>query len=364
MTALAAPQTTTASTATPLFTAGEVEQRTGIPATTLRQWERRYGLPNPQRSASGYRLYSQNDLAVVEFFKTRIAQGVTVSRVAQLYALEQSLPSAQRGSVSPVVSNTVSSSATSSNTVLSNTALSNAAQPAAQSRLPTLIAQLVDSTTAGDSPTADKILAQAYATMSIESVVLELIQPSFVEVGERWHRNEITVAHEHQSSHYLRGKLHQLLELAGSPRHGPTVILACPPGEWHEIGALSIAIFLRRAGIRTHYLGANTPIPDLARFAREVRASAVMLSVSAPEVIETLRPDAHLLLEVVPLVIYGGFAFSQNPALAAELGGHFAGRNAGEALEFVLECFKDSALTSQSSDSSSSDSQSDQGGAA
>lgn len=312
MTAFATPQ---ATLATPLFTAGEVEQRTGVPATTLRQWERRYGLPNPQRSAGGYRLYSQNDVSVIEFFKTHIAQGVSVSRAAQLYALEQSLPSAQRSTVqSPAQS---------------------PAHPKAQP-LDALVCQLVDSTTNGDSLKADRVLAQAYATMSIESVVLELIQPTLIEVGERWHRGEITIAHEHQSSHYLRGKLHHLLELAGTPRHGPTVILACPPGEWHEIGALSIAIFLRRAGIRTHYLGANTPIPDLARFAREVKASAVMLSVSSPDVIEQLRPQAKLLLEVVPMVIYGGFAFSQNPALAAELGGHFAGRNAAEALDFVL----------------------------
>ena len=330
MTALDPTQPTNA--ATPLFTAGEVEQRSGVPATTLRQWERRYGLPNPQRSASGYRLYSQNDLTVVEFFKAHIAQGVSVSRAAQLYALEQSLPSAQR--------NAVQSLAQSST------------QPKTQS-LSALVLQLVDSTINGDSLKADLILAQAYATMPIESVVLELIQPTLVEVGERWHRNEITIAHEHQSSHYLRGKLHHLLELAGSPRHGPTVILACPPGEWHEIGALSIAIFLRRAGIRTHYLGANTPIPDLARFAREVNASAVMLSVSSPEVIETLRPHAKLLLEVVPLVLYGGYAFSQNPALAAELGGRFAGRNAAEALDFVLAQLEQSAPNSESPGGSS-----------
>ena len=354
------PASSHTTTATPLFTAGEVEQRTGIPATTLRQWERRYGLPNPQRTASGYRLYSQNDLAVVDFFKTRIAQGVTVSRAAQLYALEQSLPSLQRSAVQPDPMH----DAMPIDTVQIKAGQINAGQIDRAQIVPTvmnpkvqpldaLVAQLVDSTTAGDSLKADRILAQAYATMPIESVVLELIQPTLVEVGERWHRNEITIAHEHQSSHYLRGKLHHLLELAGSPRHGPTVILACPSGEWHEIGALSIAIFLRRAGIRTHYLGANTPIPDLARFAREVRASAVMLSVSSPEVIESLRPDAHLLLEVVPLVIYGGFAFSQNPALAAELGGHFAGRNAAEALDFVLAQLERSAPNSELPGSSS-----------
>lgn len=309
--------TNTPTTDTPLFTAGEVEERTGVPATTLRQWERRYGLPNPHRSPSGYRLYSQNDLSVIEFFKARIGEGISVSRAAQLYSLEQSLPSNQRDAVKTLLPH-----------------------PKVQS-LETMVAGLVDSTVAGDSLKADKILAQAYGTMPVEDVVLELIQPTLVEVGERWHRGEITVAHEHQSTHYLRGKLHHLLELAGSPRHGPTVVLACPTGEWHEIGALSIAIFLRRAGVRTHYLGANTPIVDLARFAREVKASAVMLSVTSPEVIETLRPQAHLLREVAPLVVYGGYAISQNPGLAAELGGQFAGTNAAEALDFILAQFED-----------------------
>jgi MerR family transcriptional regulator, light-induced transcriptional regulator len=308
-------QTPTQPTAdTPLFTAGEVEERTGVPATTLRQWERRYGLPNPQRTASGYRLYSQNDITLIEFFKARISEGISVSRAAQLYSLEQSLPSNQNATTE---------------------AHPRAAAPAA------LIGQLVDSTIQGDSLKADKILAQAHATMPVENVVLDLIQPTLVEVGERWHRGEITVAHEHQSTHYLRGKLHHLLELAGSPRHGPTVVLACPPDEWHEIGALSIAIFLRRAGIRTHYLGSNTPVADLARFAREVKAAAIMLSITSSESIEVLRPQAHLLLEVVPLVVYGGMAISMNPGMAQELGGVFAGNDAGEALDFMLAYFEE-----------------------
>jgi MerR family transcriptional regulator, light-induced transcriptional regulator len=307
-------QTDATNANTPLFTAGEVEERTGVPATTLRQWERRYGLPNPQRTPSGYRLYSQNDIALIEFFKTKISQGISVSRAAQLYSLERSVPSLQNApsELHP-----------------------RAASPA------TLVTQLVDSTINGDSLKADKILAQAHATMPVENVVLDLIQPTLVEVGERWHRGEITVAHEHQSTHYLRGKLHHLLELAGSPRHGPTVVLACPPGEWHEIGALSIAIFLRRAGIRTHYLGADTPIIDLARFAREVKAAAIMLSATSSEVVDGLRAQAHLLREVVPLVVYGGYAFSQNPGLARELGGIHAGKDAAAALDFMLAYFED-----------------------
>jgi MerR family transcriptional regulator, light-induced transcriptional regulator len=305
---------TTPSRDTPMFTAGEVENRTSVPATTLRQWERRYGLPNPQRTPSGYRLYSQHDIACIEFFKSRIAAGISASRAAQLYALEQSLPAGNDQHFENI----------------QHPRVSNANE---------LVSRLIQATLAGDSAKADAVLAQAHSILAVEDVLLELIQPTLIEIGERWHSGEITIAHEHQASAYLRGKLHGLLEMAGSPRHGPTVVVACAPGEWHEIGALTIAIFLRRAGIRTHFLGANTPIADLARFAREIKASAVLVSAGTSEVIENMRSQVHLLREVVGIVIYGGNGFNNNPSLAGELGGEFLGDNAKVALEGLLSRF-------------------------
>ena len=305
---------TTSTQDTPLFTASEVEHRTSVPATTLRQWERRYGLPNPQRTSGGYRLYSQNDIACIEFFKSRISAGIPASRAAQLYALEQSMPSG-------------------------NDHFQTAISHPRATHSNELITRLIAATLQGDSVNADAVLAQAHGTMPVEDVLLELIQPTLVEIGERWHRGEITIAHEHQASNYLRGKLHGLLEMAGTPRHGPTVVVACAPGEWHEIGALTIAIFLRRAGIRTHYLGANTPIVDLARFAREIKASAILVSAGTAEVVENIRSQAHLLRETVPVVIYGGNGFNQNPGIAAELGGEYFGDNARIALDGLLSRF-------------------------
>ena len=194
---------------TPLYTASEVEHRTAVPATTLRQWERRYGLPNPQRTPSGYRLYSMNDIACIEFFKSRISSGIPASRAAQLYALEQSVP-------------------------YSDDNLQTQLKYPQASSSHELVGKLIDSTLHGDAATSDALLAQAHATMAVEDVLLELIQPALVEIGERWHRGEVGIAHEHQASNYLRGKLHGLLEMAGTPRYGPTVVVAYAPGEWHD----------------------------------------------------------------------------------------------------------------------------------
>ncbi len=286
---------------TPLFTASEVEARTSVPATTLRQWERRYGVPNPNRTASGYRMYSPLDMACIEFLKNHILEGIPISRAAELW---REAP---------------------------NESLQAKTMPASQ-----LVTEMIAATLAGDMARVEKVLAQGHATMPVEDVVLEVIQPSLIEIGEKWHRGEITIAHEHQATSFIKGRMLQLFELAGIPRSGPVVVIACGPGEYHEIGALAIGIFLRRAGIRTHYLGANMPVVDLARFSREVRASAIMLSCSSAEVIDAIRAQVHLLQEVVPILIFGGRAFNERPDLAKELGGEYAGAHAGQALGYFL----------------------------
>ena len=300
--------TAIASNDTPMFTASEVESRTGVPATTLRQWERRYGLPNPQRAKSGYRLYSQSDIGCIEFMHTQIGDGVPASRAAQLYLLTN-------GGKGPVI----------------------ASNPRGAGE--DLISRLIEATLIGDNTRADRVLGEAHASLSVEDVLLKVIQPTLVEIGEKWHRGEINVAHEHQASNFLRGKLHGLLELAGNSKLGPAIIVACAPGEWHEIGALMMAVFLRRAGFRTHYLGANTPVEDLVRFAREVKAEALMISASNAEVVENLRGTARFLLEAAPLVIYGGNAFNERPEMARELGGEYLGSDSAMALDGLMARF-------------------------
>ncbi len=292
---------------TPLFTASEVETRTSVPATTLRQWERRYGIPSPERTPSGYRMYSPLDVECIEFIKNHILDGIPVSRATQLW---RDAPKAQNNQerVHP------------------------RAMPASQ-----LVEAMVLATLEGDMTKAEKVLAQGHATMPVEDVVLNIIQPSLIEIGEKWHRGEITIAHEHQATSFIKGRMLQLFEMAGSPRGGPVAVIACGPNEYHEIGALAIGIFLRRAGIRTHYLGANMPIVDLARFSREVRATAVMLSVGSAENVDALRAQIHLLQEVVPTLVFGGRVFNERPSLAQELGGIYVGNNAEQARDYLLE---------------------------
>ena len=274
-----------------LYTTSEVEARTGVPATTLRQWERRYGTPRPERSASGYRLYSQQDLLHIEYMLSQLRGGVTISRAATL-ARERFVDEAPGHARTP------------------------------------LLAELRRALLAPDHARAAELLGQAHAEMPVEAVLTEVIAPVLRDIGAMWERGEITVAHEHQASAFLRGRVLALLEAAGQGDYGPAVLAACAPGEHHEIGLLMLAVVLRRSGVRVHYLGANTPLADLAEYARQVGGDAVLLSANSAEALAGLRAQRRALDGLRLAVFYGGAVFNARPELAAELGGHFAGDNA------------------------------------
>jgi MerR family transcriptional regulator, light-induced transcriptional regulator len=306
-----------------MFTASEVEARTAIAATTLRQWERRYGLPNPERTPAGYRLYSFEDIACIEFLKARINEGVPVSRAAQLYALAQQTPPA------------APARAPSQSGMAVGPVVKTATRPRSMHGQE-LMLQLTEAALVGDGAKSDRALSLAYAAMAVEDVLLDVVQPALIEIGERWHQGKITAAHEHQASNYLRSKLHGLLDLAGNPRHGPVVVVACAPGEWHEIGALMLAVFARRAGLRTHYLGGNTPLRDLAQFCRDMGADALLVSASSPEVIAVVQAEREVLRGAARILAFGGQGINDNPALAHDLGGEYLGHDAASSLEALL----------------------------
>ena len=139
------------------------------------------------------------------------------------------------------------------------------------------------------------------------------------EIGERWARNEITVADEHFATNVVTGRLLSLARKwdAGA---GPRAVLACPPGELHTIGLLSFGLSLRAHGWRITYLGADTPLPALARVAETVQPRQIVLASVAASVYREARPALAELAATVPLAIAGDGA---GEAIAAEIGARF-----------------------------------------
>lgn len=268
------------------YTVNEVEERTKVPASTLRQWERRYGFPMPERSDSGYRLYSERDLQQIEAMKRHIEDGVPASRAADLVQ--------QLGVVS------------------------KGPRPAKDLR-----DELVSALVALDDVRADDILSEAHALHSVETVMLELLRSAMVEIGQRWHDGKIRTTTEHFASQYVQGRLRTLLGLAPKLNKSSSVIIACAPGDQHELGALILAVMLRRTGYRVYYLGANTPVEDLADMVDAVEPIALMVSASVKESVSHLLAEREHFQRMKTEVIFGGLGFQSQPELARSIGGNY-----------------------------------------
>lgn len=301
---------------TPLFNTKAVVQETAVPADTLRAWERRYGIPAPQRSEGGHRLYSEYDIALIVWLRDRIAEGLTISQAIAL--LQNSAGQGQAASQSGRAE------------MLSFDQLSSA---------------LIEALSQFNARAAEHILGQALALYSVEEVCIDLIQPTLLSIGKQWYQATLSITQEHFASQFIRRKLDALLHSYTHQNPVGTVVVGCAPKELHEIGALILAVFLARARWRVIYLGQSVAYDGLIACLKQIQADVVCLSATSLDTATELRDLAYNLLADLPTVrfVYGGQAFNHNPGLCLEMPGDFLGEDAWQALE-RMQAFRGSSI--------------------
>ena len=117
-----------------------------------------------------------------------------------------------------------------------------------------------------------------------------MLAPALIEVGVRWEAGDVTVAQEHLATSTVRAAMQRLLADARADVRG-VAVLACAPGEQHEIGLLMLAVLLRADGWQVAYLGADTPVLDAVELARVIGASALCFSAGTSEGAEALEAE-------------------------------------------------------------------------
>ncbi|MGI8968659.1 MAG: MerR family transcriptional regulator [Chloroflexota bacterium] len=278
-----------------------VAAATGVPSITLRSWERRYGMPEPQRDDKGYRLYSERDIAVVKWLRERVRQGIGISRaVNMLHVLEYADTATEPGGILNFES--------------------------LRGRLLGAISQL-------DEQAVSQVIAEGLMVASVEDVALRLLQPALCEVGERWAQGTLSVTSEHVGSNVIRFHLAQLIRASPPPLRHHTVIVGCAPGEQHEIGVLMIALFLRRRGFNVIYAGANIEANSLLLDVERARPSAVCLSAGTPDAAQSLRDLYREMAETYSGVLaYGGRFFNEDDSRTRSVAGSYLGADAACAV--------------------------------
>jgi DNA-binding transcriptional MerR regulator len=227
---------------------GELGRRADVNPETIRAWERRYGLLEPRRTRGGFRLYTDEDVRRVRAMRDHLGAGLAAAEAARL-VVDTWSPASQREA--PVV---VAGDLRTETSVLAS----------ALSRF--------------DAAGANESLDRLLGTYSLDTVLDEVVVPYLSELGDRWERGEASVAEEHYASHLLRGRLLGLARGWGQGG-GPRAILACAPGEQHDLGLLCFALALRARGWRIDYLGADTPVGSIARLAHQIEPAAIVVAV-------------------------------------------------------------------------------------
>jgi MerR family transcriptional regulator, light-induced transcriptional regulator len=266
---------------------GELGRRVGVSEHVLRAWERRYGLLQPERSSGGYRLYSAADERRIHRMQAHLAAGLSAAEAAKAALNEERAapPHGRTGSAGG----------------------GGVADPAQD---------LADGLDRLDEPGAQAALDRLFAGFTTETVLRDTLLPYLHHLGDRWERGQASIADEHFASNLLRGRLAGLARGWGYG-HGPCAILACPPGEQHDMGLLMFGIVLHRCGWRVEYLGASTPIAELARTARQAHADVIVLAAAIESHFGGLTDDFARLARQVPLALAGAGA---TQALADETG--------------------------------------------
>ena len=244
---------------------GEFARRVGVTPELLRAWEQRYGLLRPVRTPGGFRLYGEEDAERVARMRRALDQGLSAAEAARV-ALEPS---------------------------------SSPDRPIEDAR-----ARLMSAIEAYDEAAVQAALDDGLAAFGLETFVRDLILPTLSAVGRGWEQGRVEISQEHFASNVIRGRLLSLARLWGRGS-GPLALLACAPGEHHDISLLAFGLILRSHGWRILFLGADTPLSTIQETAR-VTAPAVIVLVT----FETSRVEAEgtvlrRLARTAPLFLSG-----------------------------------------------------------
>jgi DNA-binding transcriptional MerR regulator len=299
----------------PSYNLKAVVQQTGLKPDTLRAWERRYGLPQPQRSQGGHRLYSARDIDTIKWLMARQREGLSIKRAVELWRRLE----------------TEGQDPLHTTTLFAAQATSAPGRRAAGETIVKLREDWVAACLAFDEQWAENILTQAFALYPPETVCLEVLRSGVAHIGDGWYRGEMTVQQEHFATALAMRRLEALIVAAPAPTRPGRILVACPPEENHTFSPLLLTFLLRRKGWDIVYLGANAPLERMRMTMSAARPQLVILVAQQLRTAATLLALARLLQDERTPVAFGGMVFNVLPAIRARIPGHFLGQRLEEA---------------------------------
>jgi len=300
----------------PIYNIKSVSEMTGIAPVTLRAWERRYGFPNPERTETGYRLYSEYEIAALNWLRMQTENGLSIGQAVKLL----------KGLIS------------GGETPLAQYPSSAKIEKATHQSIEQINKAYVEALIVMDEEAANSVMRTAQNMYPIDTVMLEIFSPVMNTIGEMWHDGEISITTEHFATHHIRMQLMNALDATKSTAKRGTIIAGCAPKEWHEIGLLMLTVMLRWRGWSVTYLGANLSLEKMGETLERLKPDMILFSATKQEAAEELEGLVQVLdafPDKKPIIGLGGLAFIENPTLTNRIPGTFLGANAKDAVNLI-----------------------------
>lgn len=299
----------------PVYRIKKVSDLTGILPVTLRAWERRYGVLSPERKENRYRLYSDQDVAILKWLNAQTASGISISTAASKLR-DMRINNEWPDIVPPGIT-----------------------REQAQTSMPperyaeTLFILL----THRNEADASKLMQEVISQFDLETVIVRIVTPCLVSIGEAWYQGNLMISTEHFASAFIRSRLYSLFQSYPIATRGAKILIGGAPSEDHELGALMMAILLRSRGYRVEFLGPNLHMDDLVDYAKEEKPAAVILTASTrAAAMELIRAQSKFAkIKSPPHFCYAGFAFVFEPGLISEIPGTYLGDSMVKALDTI-----------------------------
>ena len=252
----------------PIRTVSEI---TGVNSVTLRAWERRYGLIKPLRTPKGHRLYSQQDIQLIQDVLDRLSQGMSISQIARDILDKTSMDDGEHSDVWGQYCH-----------------------------------HMIKAVCRFDEHALEAVYNDAMALYPVDVVTTRLIMPLLEQLGNRWQEKSGSVAEEHFFSVYLRNKLGARFHHQNLRNSGPKLIMACLPGEHHEFGILLFALTAHSKGYQVILLGADLPATELIQVAERTESQGIVLAGSASLNCDSISEEINLLTSTLSIPVFIG----------------------------------------------------------
>ena len=303
----------------PKYPVKRVSNLTGLNPVTLRAWERRYGILEPERDDNQYRLYSDRDLAILRWLIHKRSSGVSISTAAA--NLHDMIAQDSWPEVIPF----------------------GIAQTKTVSTVPVqrYADDLFSFLKKHEEVEAARLFEDLISKFDLETLVEKVITPTLVTIGQAWVQGDLMISTEHFATAFLLSRLNNLYISLPIVNKGPKILIGGAPTEEHEMGALMMAALLRNRGYRVEFLGANLHLDDLTDYSQQIKPALVVLTASTNRAgMELLRAQAKLnTISPAPKFCYAGFAFDFDPELVKRIPGIYLGSSMVKALDHIKSLF-------------------------